>query len=381
MRKILLLSRFFTPGYKAGGALRTVSNIVETASPRVTFHVITSDRDLGDESAYQNVPIDTWVPNGHSKVMYSSRPVREAYRQLKRERYDGIYLNSFFSFRYSIVPLILAKLVAKNTRILLAPRGEFSRSALKIRKTKKRIYLFMVRQFSTYATVHWHASAQHESDDIRRVLAVPEREISTVPDILALKNFDEKVVNLPAPRDCDALKICCISRVSKMKNIEFSISVISRLTCPAVFTLAGPAEDKEYLEKCLNLTEQLPENIKFEYVGALKNHEVLEVFSNNHVFLLPTLGENFGHVIIESLSVGTPVLISNQTPWRDLEKLGVGWDLPIKSETNFVSVLENLFEIPEDNYYELRRNAYLYAVEISGRETVAAMDQLLLSEW
>lgn len=38
------------------------------------------------------------------------------------------------------------------------------------------------------------------------------------------------------------------------------------------------------------------------------------------LFVFPTLGENFGHVVIESLSAGTPVFMSNTTPWKSFSK-------------------------------------------------------------
>ena len=34
---------------------------------------------------------------------------------------------------------------------------------------------------------------------------------------------------------------------------------------------------------------------------------------------LPSKGENFGHIIMESLAASTPVIISDLTPWKDLE--------------------------------------------------------------
>ena len=53
-----------------------------------------------------------------------------------------------------------------------------------------------------------------------------------------------------------------------------------------------------------------------------------------HFFILPTLGENFGHVFIEALAAGCPLIISNRTPWLELEKKGIGWDIPLENLRN-----------------------------------------------
>ena len=38
-------------------------------------------------------------------------------------------------------------------------------------------------------------------------------------------------------------------------------------------------------------------------------------FSEYDAFVFPTRGENFGHVIAESLSASCPVVCTDQTPW------------------------------------------------------------------
>lgn len=46
-------------------------------------------------------------------------------------------------------------------------------------------------------------------------------------------------------------------------------------------------------------------------------------------------------MIAEALSVGTPVLISDQTPWRKLAAVGLGHDLPLAEPGAFVRVIES----------------------------------------
>ena len=57
---------------------------------------------------------------------------------------------------------------------------------------------------------------------------------------------------------------------------------------------------------------------------------------------MPTLGENFGHSILEALAASLPVLISDQTPWRDLEMRKAGFDLPLGDRDQFTVAIDKL---------------------------------------
>ena len=101
-----------------------------------------------------------------------------------------------------------------------------------------------------------------------------------------------------------------------MKNLDFLLCGLQQVTQPMELAIYGPAEDKEYWAICETLIAQLPKHVTASYQGELRPDEVHDVFATNDLFALPTRGENFGHVILESLTAGTPVLISDQTPWQ-----------------------------------------------------------------
>jgi glycosyltransferase involved in cell wall biosynthesis len=65
-------------------------------------------------------------------------------------------------------------------------------------------------------------------------------------------------------------------------------------------------------------------------------------------FVLPTKGENFGHAIFEAMAVGCPVLISDQTPWTNLEQKNAGFDLPLEIDL-FTKCIQHFIEM---NYAE-----------------------------
>ena len=89
-------------------------------------------------------------------------------------------------------------------------------------------------------------------------------------------------------------------------------------------------------------------NVHVKYIGLVSRDEIFNTFSKYDLFILPSKSENYGHVIAESLAVGTPVLISDRTPWKNLEKRKLGWDLPIDSadtEKLFLNALKKTYQI------------------------------------
>ena len=93
---------------------------------------------------------------------------------------------------------------------------------------------------------------------------------------------------------------------------------------------------------------EMPDNIRVKYNGPVDREHVKAILSQYDVFFLPTHRENFGHVISESLSVGTPVLISSNTPWRNLLADRLGWDLDLANEGDFVEVIECYAELSNE---------------------------------
>ena len=66
-----------------------------------------------------------------------------------------------------------------------------------------------------------------------------------------------------------------------------------------------------------------------------------------HALLMPSLTENFSYTVLESLQAGIPVLISDQTPWRDLEAQGIGWDLSLENREPWLVVLSSIHNASE----------------------------------
>jgi glycosyltransferase involved in cell wall biosynthesis len=138
------------------------------------------------------------------------------------------------------------------------------------------------------------------------------------------------------------LRVVFLSRISPMKNLDYALRVLSQVNTEVVFDIYGPLEDLDYWESCQSLIKELPQNIQVQYCGTALFTEVGSIFSRYDLFLFPTRGENYGHVIAESLSVGTCVLLSDQTPWQNLTIDRLGWDLTLSDILTFVEIVESM---------------------------------------
>lgn len=340
---ILTFVGHYLPGFRAGGILRTIVNTVENLSDEFDFRIVTRDRDLGDHQPYADVVSDKWQAIGKSMVYYLS-PERLNLRVLEElltsTKYDILYLNSFFD-PLTIEVLFLRKLKKlPSTPVIVAPRGEFAWASLKLKYPKKFVFITIAQLFGLYLKVRWHSSSEYESEDIIKIMKVNPSQIHIALDLpsrILPEKFSESAKSVFDP---NLLKIVFLSRISREKNLDFAIKVLNGVRVNVTFDIFGPAEDIKYWDECKGLIKTLPNNIKVNYLGIVNPLDVINIFRQYDLFLFPSGGENYGHVIAESLISGTPVLISDKTPWRDLQKENLGWDISLDRIDSFTEVIE-----------------------------------------
>jgi glycosyltransferase involved in cell wall biosynthesis len=337
--KTLIITDYYLPGFKAGGPIRTLANIVEALGDEFTFHVITRDRDLGDSIPYPDVANGS-VDVGKAHVSYvapHNLTTTNIQRLLHSVPYDIIYLNSFFSPFFSIIPLLLLRFSKRShIPVILAPRGEFALSALNIKAFKKRCYLLCAKLTGVCNSVVWQASGEHEAQDIRREF--PNALIVLAPDLPPI--FPVLPVGKNITKTPGQLRIVFLSRISRMKNLLTAIKILRTIHDGQIyFDIWGPIEDEAYWSECQQAMAELPDTIKATYCGVVLPDQVQATLARYDLLFLPTLGENFGHVILEALAAGTPALISDRTQWQNLSEYRAGWDIPLNEPQRFADVL------------------------------------------
>lgn len=379
--QILISVGYYFPSHKAGGPIRTIANLVDRLGDEFEFKIVTADRDYGDEKPYPNINVNNWNRVGKADVFYMSpkkRSLRHIRRLLSLTEYDILYLNSFFSLHFTIKPLLLRRLqLISAGPLVIAPRGEFSAGALGLKSFKKRVYITVAKVLGLYKNIIWQASSKHEAADIRHWFGKYAR-VFIAPNLPSLINAaDEAGVVSDKTKGC--LKIIFLSRISRMKNLDSALKMLKRLKGKIEFNIYGPMEDKVYWAKCQKIISSLSENIDVKYCGSVAHDKVGAAMRKHDLFFLPTLGENFGHVVLEALCAGCPVLISDRTPWRDLKEKGVGWNLPLDRPELFQSVLQKCVEMDQEEYAEWSKQAREYGLLISQDDEVVEQNKQLFN--
>ncbi len=354
--KVLIILQAYLPGYKAGGPIRTIANLVDQLGGEFDFWITALDRDEGDLESYPDVETHGWVAVGGVPVFYRA-PGRSGWRALWRalasQRFDLVYLNSFFSAA-SLVPLARRRLGrGPSAPILLAPRGEFSPGALALKPLKKRVFIALAKAVGLHRGVVYQASSDHEAADVRRVLGPVQVFVAGNPT--GRSGGGEVALRRRAP--ADPLHVVFLSRISRKKNLAGALDILARVRRPVRFDVYGVMEDPDYWQECRARIEGLPPHVQASYRGPVRPEAVEGVLGEADLFLFPTQGENYGHVIREALSAGLPVLISDQTPWRGLADLNVGRDLPLDQPDAFARYIEEVADMDAESVAAMRRAA------------------------
>lgn len=346
---VLIFIPYYLPGEKSGGPVQSISNLVNSLDDEFYFRIITSDRDWGDIKPYETININQWNRIGKSDVYYVSENNKSIsiFADLIRKTSPNIlYINSFFDPTFAQKPLWIMRLrLTKKIPIVLAPRGEFSEGAFNLKYWKKAPYTWFTNKLKLFDQVIWHASTSYEATEIQsKITNLDLQKVCVASDIPASISTDISNVYPTAADTSDQgnhqIAIVFLSRITRKKNLDYALKILSQVKARVKFDIYGPLGEPSYWAECQVLLKDLPQNITAKYHGLLDNKDVISTFRKYDIFLFPTLGENYGHVIAESLLAGTAVLVSDTTPWRQLEKQGLGWDVPLMDTGGFVGRIE-----------------------------------------
>ncbi|MEO2034813.1 MAG: glycosyltransferase family 4 protein [Planctomycetaceae bacterium] len=353
--RLLICADWFDPGVGAGGPIRSCVNLAMLLGANTRVSIITSDRDLGADAPYPETPSNRWLNwHGRVTVVYCSSVCRRLVSlaaTLRRHPPDALYLNSVFSFAGTLWPLFWTCVTRSRTRVVLAPRGMLKMSAFMQKRWKKQPLIFLMKATGLVRNVVFQATSRDEINEIKAVFG--DVAVRLVPNVPATP-VDAPPRRLKCP---GSARLCFIGRVHPTKNLLWLLEAMKQLPVECRLTVVGPVEDASYYEKCASVIDTLPQNVTVDFAGSQSEAEIGQLLVRSDAMVLPTLGENFGHAIFESLAQGTPVIISDRTIWRDLKSKQAGWDLSLDQPAGMISVIEALAAMSQQQHEVLREGA------------------------
>ena len=366
MNNILIFIDWYLPGTNSGGPVRSIANMVEQL-PQCNFYIITRNTDYCETEPYQGIVPNKWVRSGENcQVFYFSEDQinrTNIQEEIKKIQPDCIYINGIYSRYFSIIPLQIAKSLAIRT--IVSPRGMLSPHALKVKSLKKKLFLRFMNRNKAYQDVLFHATNKEEEMHIQNT-------IKRYKNCLVLPNFGRKIATVnakPIQKEKGTVRFISLGRIAEEKGTQDSLAALKSCQGNIVLDLYGTIYSQSYWEKCQRIISELPSTIKVNYRGTLASDEVISTIMEYHFLLLPSKGENFGHSIVESFMAHRPVIISKETPWKDLATKKLGFDV---NQKDLPAAIQQAVDMENDTYQKM--------IEAASKKQQEFADQTKLAE-
>lgn len=359
-KRILFFIDWYFPAYKAGGPISSVRNLCLLLKSEFEVLIIAGDRDLGDNQPMTGITTNEVTNVEGINVIYLSPDQVNAskFEEIKNKfNPDIIHLNSLFSAQFTILPL--KTFGGKKTQIVISPRGMFGKASLKIKPVKKQIFFVYAKLTSLFKGVKWHATSSIEAEEIKNKIG-SKAIISIANNVPYLP---ESMVKEPT-KSVGEVRLLSVGRMAPIKNFDFLLNCLSQVKSKIYLLIVGPKENKAYADKCQIIANRLPQHINIRFLDGMSPANLNKLYADTHAFVSASKNENFGHSIAEALGSGRPVIVSDQTPWKDLKDKGAGFDLPLVEE-KFAKTIEYFASLNQEDFNVYCANARKAAIEIA----------------
>ena len=296
-----------------------------------------------------DVPVGQLVDVDGVAVIYFKRQTKDhshyspqLFRMLKLEvkNFDVVHIHAW----WNLVSLFSCAIAQKRgVPVLLSPRGTLSPYSFQNRNIG--IKWFIHRSFGKrmLEKCFIHVTSERESRAITALFH--PKSIAVLPNFVKLPDrriFQERGIS-------GLFRLIFFSRIEEKKGLDLLIRSLPFLKKDYLLTVAGDG-DEAYIVQLKELAAELGVDRHIIWPGFL-GEDKFEVLQSHDLFVLPSYDENFGNSVIESLSVGTPVLISEHVGLIDyVEKNKLGWGC----KTEVAAIAETINTIISDRQPELK---------------------------
>ncbi len=304
---ILFVVPSYKPAYIYGGPTVVIPLLAETLvriGHTVTVYTTTANgRTELDVPAGVPMLVDgvhvTYFPRLTGDHTHAS-PALWRHLDATVRSFDAVHLHSWWNL------LVLgAAWVCRRHQVtpVLSPHGMFSTYILQANNAGKKKWLHRLVGKSLLRTTRLHVSTAMEWQESHAILPAWQGAIITNPVVLAQQ---------PHPRPPNnVFTIGFLSRADPKKGLDILIKALAKVSFPYRLRVAGDGEPA-YVQSLKELALALGNADKIEWVGWKKGEDKFAFLAGLDLFALTSHSENFAIVVIESLSMGTPVLVSDQ---------------------------------------------------------------------
>lgn len=354
-KRYLLLYPYYWPHYKAGGPVQSLFNIVSYFKDEGEFYLISHDRDIDGEISQLVEQRNKWIKGPNAEFIYFTSFISPllVFNLLRQVKPDVVFINGLFNITTTFPGLLWAKIF--NRKTIISPRGMLQQWALNRGGFKKMCYLRLFKVFLNFKEL-WHATDEQEKADILKIFGIKA-------DVYLAGNIPRKVqsiIPVSFPDVDKRIKLVFLSLINPNKNLHLIIEAVQKCTGRYTLDIYGPVIDKEYWDFCQN---KIVDRKLISYKGSVPAWRVGEILPQYHFFVLPTAGENFGHAIFDALASGVPVIVTGNTPWKNLEDSSAGFYVDLRQPESLYDVLKTIASMAPAHYNLYRKQSLVYATK------------------
>lgn len=350
---LLMTAWSFYPAQEGGPSNALFWLALGLAKEGYQLRVVTTNRYIPENC----VPINKWYGLNGFKVIYQSLDQDQKLLYDELDRCDVLLTDGVCKISY--FKLILSAL-KKKKKVILSPRGELFESAInhkgKLYGLFKKSFVGLMR-LSFRNRVCFHVTSKEEEDAVVKYFG-RKAQVWNIPNYMILPERVEVKQEVEP-------YLLYVGRLNHIKNIDIILSGLAKTSLfrngACKFKLAGERKG-EYYESLVAQVKDLGITDKVEFLGLVTGEEKDRLYAGAKCLLLMSKSENFGNVIVEALSQGTPVIASKGTPWQQLDEKGAGWWIDSTPEQVAMAV-DKVLSLDEDGYAMMRENAFVYSRE------------------
>jgi glycosyltransferase involved in cell wall biosynthesis len=361
---IYIITDYFHPFSNAGGPIRSIENIILLLNKNLDSTLVSSNQDYKGNNLPQGINSNSIELESKTgcRIIYISNTLiglNTLFNTIKS--LDTVYVNGLFKPSINFVPIII------SNKLIVAPRGMLQAPLLKQKWFQKKLYLLVLKALFFFKKVKWHATTMQEASEIISVFG-DKSDIKVISNI-PVSPYSTVKCHIKESR---SLSLVYYGLIVENKGLLTLIQTLKSLNLPISLDIYGSIKDQNYWEECLQEVNFNNSQVTFNYLGHANPSESQSILAKYDAFVLLTKGENFGHSIYESLSVGTPVIITDKTPWKfNVSTNPPGWiinndDQGIDTDALKKTII-NLYHVDNESYALSSKAAHAFAIDFYNR--------------
>lgn len=252
----------------------------------------------------------------------------------------------------------------RPTPYIITPRGMLEDWALKKSFWKKKLFFYFFEKWHIKNASCLRATSLEEARQFRKLGF--KNLIVNIPNFIKIPTQNKKL-----KKKKDKYKLLFLSRLDKKKGLDellYSWKNIENKFPDWELVIAGYSNDTEYLNKLKETSRKLDiKNIKWR--SSYSGNKKIKLYQSADLFILLSYSENFGLVIAEALSNSLPVITTNNTPWKDLNKKGCGWCIPLKRK-KIINTLTSAMSLDAAKRYLMGKNGREWMIKNFSEKSV-----------